>query len=68
VLAGIAGDVCIVFTGHDAYMRGHRPVVPADCASEDAGANRATLEHLARLGADVRPSTELDVAALARAV
>jgi nicotinamidase-related amidase len=61
VLAGIAGDICVLFTANDAYMRGFELLVPADCvASESAEDNRRALAQMARLlHADVRPSEQL---------
>jgi nicotinamidase-related amidase len=68
VLTGIAGDNCVLFTAHDAYMRDYRLVVPADCvASERVSGNRWALDHMARfLRTDVRASTEVDFVALKR--
>lgn len=31
ILAGIAGNICVLFTANDAYMRGMKIFVPADC-------------------------------------
>jgi nicotinamidase-related amidase len=33
VLAGIATDICILFTANDAYMRDYEVVVPRDCVA-----------------------------------
>jgi nicotinamidase-related amidase len=33
VLAGVATDICILFTANDAYMRGYDIVVPRDCVA-----------------------------------
>lgn len=57
-VSGFAGDNCILLTAHDAYMRGYRVSVPADCtASESAARNRQALEMLERTAkADVTPS------------
>jgi nicotinamidase-related amidase len=68
VLAGITGDICILLTGADAYMRDLRLYVPADCtASIDPGDNRRALDYIARVfHADVTPSSDLDLAALKR--
>jgi len=33
ILAGIATDICILFTANDAYMRDYRVVVPRDCVA-----------------------------------
>jgi len=62
VLTGFAGDLCVLFTAVDAYMRGFELVVPADCvASETAADNRRALDQMERrLGADVRPASDLD--------
>lgn len=66
VLTGIAGNFCVLFTAHDAYMRDYRLFVPADClASEEAADNRAALVHMAKTcKADVRASADIDFAKL----
>jgi len=62
VLTGLTGDICVLFTANDAYMRDFHLVIPSDCvASADADENRHALEHMQRvLKADTRPSTEID--------
>lgn len=66
ILAGVAGDICVLFTANDAYMRDFRLIVPADCvASNSEDENRHALEQMARvLKADTRASAELDLAAI----
>jgi nicotinamidase-related amidase len=66
ILTGLTGDICVLFTAHDAYMRDFNLVIPSDCvASTDPGENEYTLEKMARLlDADTRPSTGLDFAEL----
>jgi nicotinamidase-related amidase len=68
VLTGLTGDICVLFTANDAYMRDFHLVVPADCvASQDPEENRHALRHMQRvLKADIRPSTALDLSAFAR--
>jgi nicotinamidase-related amidase len=68
ILTGLTGDICVLFTANDAYMRDVHLVVPADCvASQDAEENRYALRHMQRvLKADIRPSTALDLNALKR--
>ena len=63
ILTGFAGDICVLFTANDAYMRGFEVVVPADCvASESEQANTHALGQMERLlKADVQPSGELDL-------
>jgi nicotinamidase-related amidase len=62
VLAGLTGDICVLFTAHDAYMRDFNLVIPSDCvASNDPAENEYTLEKMHRLlDADTRPSEEID--------
>ncbi|HEX8286245.1 MAG TPA: isochorismatase family cysteine hydrolase [Pyrinomonadaceae bacterium] len=66
VLTGLTGDICVLFTAHDAYMRDFNLVIPADCvASTDPSENDYTLRKMADLmDADIRPSAEIDFAAL----
>ena len=62
ILAGITTDICVLFTAHDAYMRGYSILVPSDCtaAVEDHYRDQA-LQLMARVAeADTRPSTEFD--------
>jgi nicotinamidase-related amidase len=68
ILTGFAGNICVLYTANDAYMRDFRIVVPADCvASEDPGENAYALRQMQRfLKADVRPSGEIDLDALVR--
>jgi nicotinamidase-related amidase len=68
ILTGLTGDICVLFTAHDAYMRDFNLVVPADCvASADPEENLYTLEKMERLlDADIRPSTEIDLEELKR--
>lgn len=66
ILTGLTGDICVLFTAHDAYMRDFNLVIPSDCvASCDAEENTHTLEKMERLmDAEIRPSNELDLEAL----
>jgi nicotinamidase-related amidase len=68
VLTGLTGDICVLFTAHDAYMRDFHLVIPSDCvASNDPAENEYTLEKMKRLmDADTRPSTEIDFEELKR--
>lgn len=61
ILTGIAGDVCVLFTANDAYMRGFNLYVPRDCvASVEPEANEYTLRYMQRvLKADTRRAMEL---------
>ena len=68
VLTGLTGDICVLFTANDAYMRDFHLHIPADCvASSDDEENRHALEHMRRvLKADIRPSAEIDFDELKR--
>lgn len=66
ILVGMAGDICVLFSANDAYMRGLDVIVPADClASESREFNEQALTLMQRvLKADTTPfaavQTELD--------
>jgi len=63
ILAGLTADNCILFTAHDAYLRGYRLHVPADCvASQKAADARRALEQMQlTLKADIRPSSSIAI-------
>ena len=66
ILTGVAGNLCVLFTAHDAYMRDFHIVVPADCiASNDEKLNEQALTHMRDvIKADITHSEELDLDAL----
>jgi nicotinamidase-related amidase len=66
ILTGIAGNICILFSANDAYMRDYNLVVPADCViSNTPEENAYALQQIARvLKGDTTPSTKLDLDAL----
>jgi nicotinamidase-related amidase len=68
ILTGIAGNICVLFTASDAYMRDLNLLVPGDCiASETEADNQHALAYMAKvLRADTRPSTGIDFKAMAR--
>ena len=68
ILTGVAGNICILFTANDAYMRDYRLYVPSDCvASNDPADNEHALRQMEIvLKADITPSTELDLEAIKR--
>ena len=63
IITGVAGNICVLFTASDAFMRDFHIVIPADCvASNDAEENAQALEQMKKvLKADITPSTELDL-------
>jgi nicotinamidase-related amidase len=66
IIAGIAGNNCVLFTANDAYMRDFKLAVPSDCsASQTKEDNETALQQMQKvLKADIRPSRELDLEAL----
>jgi nicotinamidase-related amidase len=63
ILTGLAGNICVLFTANDAYMRDFNLYVPADClTSNTIEENEHALELMKNvLKADITPSTELDL-------
>jgi nicotinamidase-related amidase len=61
VVTGIAGNICVLFTANDAYMREMRIFAPADCiVSNTDEENANALRQIATvLKGDIRPSTRL---------
>jgi nicotinamidase-related amidase len=66
VLTGVAGNICILFSANDAYMRDFNLVVPSDCVvSNTEEENRHALEQMQKvLKADITESASLDVEGL----
>ena len=66
ILAGFAGNICVMFTANDLYMRDYQLFVPQDCcASNEPADNAFALTQMSKvLKADVRASTELDLGRL----
>lgn len=59
VITGIAGNICVLFSANDAYIRGYRVVVPSDCVASNTRADtRRAIEQMQTvLRADVRQSS-----------
>ena len=48
IVTGIAGNICVLFTANDAYMRDLKIFAPADCiVSNTAAENRYALQQIA---------------------
>jgi nicotinamidase-related amidase len=62
ILTGFTGDICVLFTACDAYLRDYHLIIPSDCVvSQDEEENARILEYVQRvLKADVRPSSEIN--------
>jgi nicotinamidase-related amidase len=61
ILTGLTGDMCVLFTAHDAFLRDFHLIVPADCVvSVDPAENQYALRHMQRvLKAEIPSSTEI---------
>ncbi len=67
ILCGMAGNICVLFTANDAYLRDFKLCVPRDAiASNTEAENEAALDVMARiLKADTTPAADLDIQRLA---
>ena len=63
IVTGIAGNICVLFTANDAYMRGLRIWAPSDCiVSNTAADNDAALRQIELvLKGDITPSAQLQL-------
>lgn len=63
IATGMAGNICVLFTANDAYMRDLKIVAPRDCiASNTEAENEGALNVIAKvLKGDIRPADELDL-------
>ena len=68
ILTGIAGNICVLFTANDGYMRDFDLVIPQDCiASETEADNQHAIAYMSKvLKADTRLSTEVVFDAVTR--
>jgi nicotinamidase-related amidase len=62
ILTGIAGNICVLFTANDAYMREYKIFAPADCiVSNTAADNDHALRQIKTvLKGDLAASTRLE--------
>lgn len=63
IVTGLTTDICILFTAHDAYMRGYSVAVPSDCsAAVDRKDHENALRLLLRIAdTDIRGSGSIDL-------
>lgn len=64
ILTGITGDMCVLFTAADAFLRDYHVIVPEDCVvSIDPEENRQALRYMARvMDVEIRPAADIDLA------
>lgn len=65
ILTGVAGNICVLFTAHDAHMRGYRVIVPRDCiASNTFRDNQSALRQIELVtGSETKLSRKLRIVA-----
>lgn len=63
ILAGVAADICVMFTAADAHMRGYDLWVPSDCvaASDPQRACWALAIMANSMSATIRPTSEMSL-------
>jgi nicotinamidase-related amidase len=63
IVTGVTTDICVLFTAHDAYMRGYSLSVPGDCsAAVEVKDHDSIITLLARIAdADTRRSDEIEL-------
>lgn len=66
VITGITGDICVLITANDAYMRDYEIYIASDCtASVEAPENEHALQYMERvLKANIAEAKDIDVAEL----
>ena len=66
ILTGIAGNICILFSANDAYMRDYELFVPEDCTVSNTSQDNdhALAQIRTVLKADTTPSAQLDLQAM----
>lgn len=65
ILTGIAANICVLFSANDAYIRGYRVLVPADCVASNTAEDTETAIAQMRsvLKADITSAVEVDLEA-----
>ena len=63
ILCGFTGDICVLFTACDAYLRDYHLIIPSDCVvSQETHENERVLRYMQRvMEADVRLSGEVSI-------
>jgi len=63
IIAGVATNICVLFTANDAYMRNLRIIVPEDCVAANTEAdNQFALNQIRNvLKGGTQPSNELNL-------
>ena len=66
ILTGVAGNICVLFTANDAYLRDYHLYVPQDCvASNTEEENRTALDEMQKvLKANTSAAADIDLESL----
>ncbi|WP_277752221.1 cysteine hydrolase family protein [Sporolactobacillus shoreae] len=62
ILTGVAGNICVLFTANDAYMRDYKLFVPADCCASNVKEDNDFALRMMKnvLKADVREQAAIE--------
>jgi nicotinamidase-related amidase len=62
ILTGIAGDICVLFTANDAYMREYELSIPIDCITSESKEDNDSAIHIIKktIDADLSSSCEIE--------
>jgi nicotinamidase-related amidase len=62
ILTGIAGDICVLFTANDAYMREYGLSIPLDCMASETKEDNDSAVHIIEktIDADLTRSSEME--------
>jgi nicotinamidase-related amidase len=62
ILTGIAGDICVLFTANDAYMREYGVSIPSDCIASERKEDNDSAIHIINktIDADMSESAEVE--------
>ncbi|TKD65790.1 isochorismatase family cysteine hydrolase [Pseudalkalibacillus hwajinpoensis] len=66
ILTGFAGNICVLFTANDAYMREYDLYIPSDCCASNLEEDNEYALRLMKgnLKANIDPSTKLNLTTL----
>ncbi|TCP20292.1 nicotinamidase-related amidase [Scopulibacillus darangshiensis] len=66
IITGMAGNICVLFTANDAYMRNYTVIVPSDCCASNVREDNDYALRMMKnnLDADIREQGKIDLSQL----
>jgi nicotinamidase-related amidase len=63
ILTGVAGNICVLFTANDAYMRDYKLIIPKDCCASNVQEDNEYALHMMHnvLSADIRSQEDIEL-------